>query len=64
MTGEQAFEAIRMTLKMHQIGPVSGPYNTDVAWIPRKCSGCAWIGWDHDEHLAEKILNVIDLDKS
>lgn len=43
-------ETIRNVLKTHGIGPKDG-------WKPRKCSGCVWIGWDHEQHVAE----VIDL---
>lgn len=52
-------EKIRKVLETHKIAPVSAPYATDSSWVPPKCAGCPWIGWDHVDHLAAMIEKAI-----
>lgn len=52
-------ELVRKVLEIHRIGPSTGPYNTDVSWVPRKCAGCSWIGWNHDQHVAEEVVGTV-----
>lgn len=46
-------------LRTHRIDPDSGELHQDRPGLTQKCSGCPWIGWDHDEHVAEVVAKLV-----
>lgn len=49
-------EIVRNVLKTHVIQP-------NKIHSIEKCSGCTWIGWHHDHHLAVQIIQALGSDQ-
>lgn len=55
MTPEELTEMIRKVLNTHQI-------RSNKIDSLDKCTGCPWIGWHHDQHVAETILVTLSVE--
>ncbi len=49
---ENQVDIVRKVLRTHKI-------RADKHESIEKCVGCTWIGWHHDEHLAEEIVKAL-----
>ena len=48
---------LRNVLKLHRI-------DTMKREVLAKCSGCPWIGFDHDLHVAQELEKVVEADSA
>jgi len=55
MMPEDVVEMIRKVLETHGS-------RTNKADLVQKCSGCPWIGWDHQKHVAKAVLATLSVE--
>jgi len=55
MNPEELTGMIRKVLQTHGS-------RTNKADLVQKCSGCPWIGWDHQKHIAEAVLATLSVE--
>lgn len=53
-------KTIRKLLETHRIRSKTTEYPSDMPTLVQKCTGCVWIGWNHDQHVAEVINEAIE----
>lgn len=52
-------KSIRKLLETHRMRSKKTEYPSDMPTLVQKCTGCAWIGWHHDQHVAEIIAEAV-----